>query len=118
MNRSLTQYLLEMKKCSAEEPPHNTHLHFAAIILRGHILALARNSVLSTRHNRRDCTKHAERAVLEMVGDMSKLNGAVMFVWRVSKSSESLMSKPCKSCTCMLESVMKKWKLRKIFYTS
>lgn len=115
--KKLLEELVESTSHTALEPPHNTHLHYAAIIQRGNVLALARNSILSTRPTKRDATKHAERAAIENLGDLSQLKGSVMFVWRVSRTGETRMSKPCKSCTCMLESCFKKWGLKKVIYT-
>jgi hypothetical protein len=57
---------------------------------------------------------------------MSLLRGADMFVFRVPNANakgvgadrDLLYSRPCHDCTLFLEKLMKKWGLRKVYYTT
>ena len=112
----------------AQEPPHALSLHFAAVVKRNKVIALARNYSKSTwRHEGydksirdRNASRHAERAVAERLGNMARLRDAEMFVWRVGHangvSHSDYNSKPCKSCEAFLDVCFKKWGLRKVTY--
>ena len=98
--------------------PHNTFLHFAAIVKRGKVLATAQNRI-GTRSKGSGYsyqTIHAERAVVKRLGDISKLRGATLCVWRVSNLN-ILPSKPCSECQIFLEKCMREYGLRAVYYT-
>jgi hypothetical protein len=100
---------------------HKTQAHIAVLMKRGKILEVASNAVGSRS---RGCgyetrTIHAERAVIKKVGDMSKLNGAVLVVIRVMKGTGSWgNSEPCHSCRCHLEKCMREHGLRSVYYSA
>lgn len=112
----------------AEEPPHALGLHFAAIVKNQKVLSIARNYAKSTwrrpGHDKsvRDhfASRHAERAVVEKLGNMSMLRDAEMFVWRIGRanglSHSDYYSKPCEACEKFLVICFKKWGLRKVTY--
>lgn len=99
--------------------PHKTHLHYAQILQRNKVIAFARNSVGSRSRGcgYGDVTIHAERAAVKKLGDVSKLRGAVLIVWRVNKSGDLLPSKPCPDCHLFLEKCMRDYGLRKVVYS-
>lgn len=99
--------------------PHRTQLHYAQILQRNKVIAFARNSVGSRSRGcgYGDLTIHAERAVVKKLGDVSKLRGAVLIVWRVNKTGDILPSKPCNDCHLFLEKCMRDYGLRKVVYS-
>jgi deoxycytidylate deaminase len=64
---------------------------------------------------------HAEENALRNV-DPRKLKGARLYVIRLNCSPSILPrfsdSKPCKKCTCIIESCMKKYGLKVVYYSS
>lgn len=100
---------------------HKTQAHVAVLMKRGKIIEIASNAIGSRS---RGCgyetrTIHAERAVIKKVGDMQKLNGAVLVVIRIMKGTgEWGNSEPCHSCKCHLEKCMKEHGLRSVYYTT
>ena len=100
---------------------HKTQAHVAVLLKRGKILEIASNAIGSRS---RGCgyetrTIHAERAVIKKVGDMQKLNGAVLVVIRIMKGTGEVgNSEPCHSCKCHLEKCMKEYGLRNVYYSA
>ena len=103
----------------ADTRPHKTHLHYAQILIRNKVVAVARNSVGSRSRGcgYGDLTIHAERAVVKKLGDTSKLKGAVLVVWRTNRAGDILPSKPCSDCHLFLEKCMRDYGLRKVIYS-
>lgn len=113
----------------AKEPPHGLGLHFAAVVKRRKVIAIARNYSKSTwRYEGYDksvrdinASRHAERAVIEKLGNMADLRDAEMFVWRVGHANDvshsDYNSKPCAACEAFLIVCFKKWGLRKVTYS-
>ena len=101
------------------ERPHKTSLHYAQIVKRNKVLAFARNSLGSRSRGcgYSDVTIHAERAVVKRLGDTSKLAGATLIVWRVSKTGDIVSSKPCPSCQLFLDKCKREYGLRKVVYS-
>lgn len=99
--------------------PHRTQLHYAQLHQRNKLLAEARNSIGSRSRGcgYGDWTLHAERAVIKKVGDLSKLRGAVLVVWRRNASGDIVSSKPCPDCQLFLEKCMRDYGLRKVLYS-
>jgi hypothetical protein len=99
--------------------PHRTHLHYAQIVVRNKILAVARNAVGSRSRGcgYGDQTIHAERAVVKRLGDIRLLQGATLLVWRVNRQGDLLSSKPCPGCHLFLEKCMREYGLRKVVYS-
>jgi hypothetical protein len=98
---------------------HNTHLHYAQLIKRNKVIAIARNSVGSRSRGCgwSDNTIHAERAVVKRLGDLSQLRGCMMVVVRVNKNGDLLNSKPCPECERFLFKCMNDYGLRKVVYS-
>ena len=102
--------LLENKK-------HRTKLHIALIVKRGQILAESSNYlgfhfIGPTKSN---STIHAEIAVVKKLGDLQKLRGADLYVFRVG-INENHGSHPCPSCSCFLRKCMDQYGLRNVYY--
>jgi hypothetical protein len=96
----------------------NTHLHIARIYSRrGHLLAMATNRVASRSRGGSEFTMHAERAVLKAVGDTTLLRGATLVVLRISVTGDLLLSKPCHECDCCLQAAIRKYGLRRVYYS-
>jgi|UniRef100_A0A6C0DT04 hypothetical protein len=99
---------------------HNTQVHIAILMKRGKILEIASNAVgtRSKGSGYQERTIHAERAVLKKVGDISKLNGAILIVIRIMRGTKEVgNSEPCHSCRCHLEKCMREHGLRQVFYS-
>lgn len=99
--------------------PHKTYLHYAQVLKRNKVLAVARNSIGSRSRGcgYSDATLHAERAVVKKLGDTSKLNGATLVVWRVTETGDLRPSKPCPDCQLFLDKCMRDYGLRKVIYS-
>jgi len=94
--------------------------HIAIIMKRGKILEIASNFVGSRTGGcgYDDRSIHAERAVLKKLGDHTKLDGAIMIVIRISRGTNELAnSKPCDVCQCHLYKCIKKYGLKRIYYS-
>ena len=117
LERVLNEHKMEIGECNHKKP-HNTYLHVAAIVKRGKVLATAENRVGSRSSGAGYSTHtiHAERAVVKKLGDISKLKGATLCVWRVSSLSV-LPSKPCDECQIFLKKCMKEYGLSSVHYT-
>ena len=101
------------------EFPHNTSLHYAQLIKRNKVIAIARNSIGSRARGCgwSDRTIHAERAVVKRLGDVSQLRGCVMVVVRVNKDGDLMPSEPCQDCQLFLFKCMNEYGLRKVVYS-
>lgn len=101
------------------KPVHRTSFHTATLLLRGKPIATARNSIGSRSRGcgYSDQTIHAERAVVKRLGDLSRLNGCVLLVVRLSKDGSLCDSKPCSDCQLFLEKCMREYGLRKVVYS-
>ena len=109
-------------------PPDNgldltkTNRHVAIIVKGNKILAVATNQVGSrsfgSGYNYN--TIHAEINVIKKLGNIKKLNGGTMYVFRTGKglNEESVChSKPCPICEKLLEKCMREYGLRRVFYS-
>jgi|LauGreDrversion4_2_1035121.scaffolds.fasta_scaffold10589_7 hypothetical protein len=124
------EYLKQTVKPPIYIDSGKTSIHTSVIVLKGEILAATTNKVgyrsrktrIGSRYSERNsypaCTIHAEIAVLRLVGDVTKLRGADMYVWRLSSSQEkTLNSKPCSECQCVLEKCIREYGLRHVYYS-
>lgn len=124
------RYLMETFKPQAKVDQRATYQHTSAIVSRGKVIAIATNKIGCTargvkvgpRYENRPhgpCTIHAEIAAIRCVGDLNKLRGADMYVWRLSKTAgKPTNSKPCSECSCVLEKCMREYGLRRVYYSS
>lgn len=114
----LSNYSPSSSECIYQKKQQN-HIVIAVIVNRGKVLAASsnKNGTRSNGSGYSDYTIHAERAVVKKLGDISKLRGAVMYVWRVSQYNVGLMSKPCHDCSIFLEKCRTKYGLRNVYYT-
>ena len=119
MRNKTLEALVESTRNDYIQQKRNQQVHFAAVVKRNKILAIAQNyySISNSSWPRRSMV-HAERAVIQGLGDLSKLKGAELFVWRVSRKNEwTLFSRPCSCCSKLLETCARKWGLARITYT-
>ena len=98
---------------------HRTSLHYAQLIQRNKVIAIARNTIGSRSRGCgwSDRTLHAERAVVKRLGDVSQLRGCVMVVVRVNRQGELVNSEPCPECQRFLFKCMNEYGLRKVIYS-
>jgi hypothetical protein len=100
--------------------PHNTKFHVAYLYNdRGQLLCSKMNRVASRSRGAgcSDYTMHAERAVLQALGDFTKLRGATMVVVRYGACGDLLPSKPCEECASHLTKAMRLYGLRRVYYS-
>jgi len=92
---------------------------------RGNIISTAFNNSIITSKDKlysinkcHNITIHAEEKALRNV-DHKKLLGAILYVVRYDILTEEdfMNSKPCKRCTIIIEKYMKKFGLKKVYYT-
>ena len=97
----------------------NTSEHFARIEKRGKVIAEAKNKAASRSSGCgcNDKTLHAECAVVKSLGDLSRLRGCVLIVFRLNKHNEIMQSKPCHDCEIFLKKCMQKWGLKRVEYS-
>jgi len=121
VNKENVSHLIQehvcMASCRMKTNMRNTHVAF--IIKRGKVLGVATNQLGSRT---RGCgyderTIHAERAVIKHVGH-TKLMGATLIVIRMSRGTEQLInSEPCHGCRCHVEKCIKKYGLKRLYYS-
>ena len=95
----------------------NTHI--ALLIKRGKVLGVSTNRLGSrTKGCGYDTrTIHAERAVIKDVGHTNLL-GATLIVIRMSRDTEQMIySEPCHGCRCHVEKCIKKYGLKRLYYS-
>ena len=105
---------------------NKTSTHVAVLIKRGQEIARATNRVGSRSRGAgwSDCTIHAERNVVKELGDNEKLNGATLYVFRISRCrtksgiEKITNSEPCYDCHLFLTKCHEKYGLRKVLYTT
>lgn len=86
---------------------HMTSNHVAILFKGRKVIAIGQNR-LGGRN-----TIHAERAVIEAVGDTAKLRGATLVVIRIGAGEHGLMnSAPCPACQCLIQKCMRAYGLR------
>ena len=97
----------------------NTSEHFARIEFRGKTIAEAKNKAASRSSGCgcNDQTIHAECAVVKSLGDLSRLRGCVLIVFRLNKHNQIMQSKPCYNCQVFLTKCMVKYGLRCVKYS-
>ncbi len=117
MNEILSQKSVRrMKICSilARESNHPKHKLGCVIVKGGRIVSSGFNriNVHNSRHNYRRyvCSIHAEQAAIR---PNSSYDGASLYVARIGRAGNYLLSKPCEHCLNLIKSVG----IRKIFYT-
>lgn len=118
INRIIQENTPTLSHCKHNRS-HNTHFHIAVIIKRGKVIAKSHNSIGSRSRGSgfSDRTIHAEKAVVKELGDISKLRGSSLCVWRVTPINV-LPSKPCDDCHLFLMKCMKDYGLRSVYYTN
>lgn len=100
---------------------HTTSVHIAMLIKRGKIIDVASNAIGSRSKGCGYATRtiHAERAVIKKVGDISKLDGAIMVVIRVMRGTHEVgNSEPCHACKCHLEKCIREHGLKYVYYSA
>ena len=123
-------YLMDTFTPQSKVNQRATYHHTSAIVSRGKVIAVATNKIgvkarpikKGPRYDNgthRACTIHAEIAALKSLGDLNRLRGADMYVWRFSTAlGEPRNSRPCAECTCVLEKCMREFGLRRVYYSS
>lgn len=93
------------------------HKHGAVVVKSGRILGSGFNKsrnhpdvIMEGRH-RLDCGYHAEAVALKEAGE--KARGAVLFVARINRRGQDMLSRPCTNCQKLIE----EHGVKKIVYT-
>lgn len=94
-------------------------IHIAIVTKRKKILSIAFNRIGSRQSGCgfSDYTIHAERNAIKNVGDTNKLNGASIYVIRVSNQNCIMNSEPCHDCRLLIEKCQKNYGLRNVYYS-
>ena len=106
--------------------PVRHHVHVAAIVKRGKVIAEARNrnGSRSSGSGYSTFSIHAEKNVVKQLGDISQLRDADMYIMRIAPDRANAgkhhfkCSKPCSQCQPFLEKCMREYGLRNVYYTS
>lgn len=123
---NLEEYLLNdhskaiLKNTNMKKDHVLRSFHIAVLVKRGKIIETATNSIGSRSNGSgySDLSLHAERAVVKKLGDISKLRGCTMYVWRIGFAEFYPMSSdPCSECIIFLNKCMKQYGLRNVLYT-
>lgn len=128
---SLFAWLMETVRPSSNINSKKVGTHTSAIVKRGKVLVATTNKVgaksrkgrtgprYTEQHSYPACTIHAEVMAIRLIGDLSRLRGADLYVWRISPScGRPLNSKPCSECQCVLEKCMREHGLRRVYYST
>jgi len=125
MTRGIQEFLLyEHMPTIIQGKQSRTHflsMHMAVLVKRGNIIETATNRIGSRSKGSgySDITIHAERAVVKKLGDISKLRGCTMYVWRIGFSGfYPMTSDPCHDCQIFLTKCIKQYGLRAVYYTN
>lgn len=118
--------LLEDKTICNLINTHNISIHVALLLKRNKVIAVATNKIGSRSRGAgwSDCSIHAEKNVVKELGNLELLRGAIMYVFRISRcrSKEGVdkiqNSEPCYDCHNFLQKCIKKYGLRKVFYST
>ena len=94
------------------------HKHGAILYKGGRVLAVAVNSVRNRHQSMEidfaDYTRHAEIAVMRAVGWWSvAYEGATLYVVRINRHGEMMLSKPCAPC----EQALKVNSIKRVVYS-
>jgi len=119
---SIFQQFLDDPRTMSMREKHNASLHRAVLVKRGQIIAEATNN-FGTRSRGSGYSRssiHAEKNVIKMVGDISQLRGADMYIMRFSRTKDIhfVKSTPCPSCQIFLTKCMREYGLKNVYYTS
>ena len=115
MHRKDFHFLTEeyWSQVSKQHEPKQTH--FAALVKRNKVIAIAENS--DRKYQAHLKSMHAEKAVIFSLGDLQKLKGCTLFVWRSTCARQQASSKPCANCELFLKKMMRTWGLEKVVFT-
>ena len=102
------------------EKSYLRHVHVAMVLKRGKLIDMATNWIGSRTSGcgYDNLSIHAERAVIKKIGDHTKLNGAILIVFRISRGKKEMVdSTPCKGCQPHLEKCVKEYGLRRVYHS-
>jgi deoxycytidylate deaminase len=119
MGRRFHDYLLDSVRPSPKVDKTRCSAHICTIVKGNRILSTAVNQS-GTRSS--GCgfsryTIHAEMNALKHLGDIDRLRGATMYVWRFNARGQPTNSKPCSQCQRVLDKCMREYGLKQVFYT-
>jgi hypothetical protein len=119
MGKQFHEFLLSTVRPSPKVNARKCSAHICTIVRGNRILTTAVNQggTRSSGCGFSRYTIHAEMNALKRLGDMEKLRGATMYVWRFNANGIPTNSKPCHECQRILEKCMKEYGLKQVFYT-
>jgi hypothetical protein len=119
---SIFQRFLDDPRTMSMREKHNASLHRAVLVKRGQIIAEATNNYGSRSRGSGYARSsiHAEKNVIKMLGDITQIRGADMYVMRFSRTTDLhfVKSTPCPSCQIFLKKCMREYGLKNVYYTS
>jgi hypothetical protein len=93
---------------------HHKHTHVAIICKGRKVLAIGHNHISTITPKLQMI--HAEADAIRVLGDRTKLRGAILIVIRIA-SSGILNSKPCDTCQQLMEKCMRKYGLLRYIHS-
>ncbi len=119
MGKRFHDFLLDNVRPSPKVCMSKHSAHICTIVKGNRILSTAVNQggSRSSGCGFSKWTIHAEMNALKRLGDLEKLRGAVMYVWRFNGKGLPANSKPCCECQRVLEKCMREYGLKQVFYT-
>jgi tRNA(Arg) A34 adenosine deaminase TadA len=105
----------------AQTLKHRTYAHVAVLLKGKRIVAFAANKTGSRSQGSGygKSTLHAEVAVVKKLGDIHKLRGLTLVVFRYGPEIRSWThSHPCKNCTVFLNKCMDEYGLNRVYYST
>ena len=119
MGKQFHEYLLSSVRPSPKVSMTKHSAHICTIVKGNRILSTAVNQggTRSSGCGFSTYTIHAEMNALKRLGDMEKLRGATMYVWRFNAKGQPANSKPCCECQRVLEKCIREYGLKQVFYT-
>ena len=119
MGKCFHEYLLNSVRPPPKVDKARCSAHICTIVKGNRILSTAVNQS-GTRSS--GCgfsryTIHAEMNALKHLGDIDRLRGATMYVWRFNARGQPTNSKPCSQCQRVLDKCMREYGLKQVFYT-
>ncbi len=105
----------------AQALKHRTYIHVAVLLKGKRIMAFAANKTGSRSQGSGygKSTLHAEVAVVKKLGDIHKLKGLTLVVFRYGAEIRSWThSHPCKNCTVFLNKCLTEYGLSRVYYSA
>ena len=123
--KSILEMFLDDPRTMNLHTSHNTSVHVAILVKRGHVIAEASNRIgsRSSGSGYSKNTIHAEKNVVKALGDTSLMRGADMYIMRITSNVKKqgferfMYSEPCNSCRIFLSKCIREYGLKNVYWT-